>query len=849
MGSMMKKKQDEAPELINFIFSWSISDILNENLYKDKVSRIPETFSSADHYLTSFTIPLIEETHADLHSSLKALHSAPAREIFSLKKKKAHDHPDQSERLVYTLNLKTLENGENNKVKYEPQYGDLIALTDVRPKCITHLNRPKTPYTVALVQSVSGEALVKIRIKSSKPISFEYGDRLFVVCLTNLNTNIRIWNALTTSGEGGNNKIISSVLRVDPDVEENCSVCSSMKAERSNMSKLKEVIDSFGLDDSQKAAVSNCAALTQCRHETSVKLIWGPPGTGKTKTIASLASTLLRLKCRTVICAPTNVAVLGVAKRLRSCLNGMPSHELRDVVLFGNGERMKIEEHEELHDVFLDYRIAELARVFAPPTGWKGSVAEMISFLEDPQGLYLRYLEQRRGLDDEDKPWTLEEFFAAKFGAMKVQLDHCIKGLCTHMPTSCLPLVALNKMLGASSMLETIDIHLQHNKVSIQNEETERADETDAFCRLKLECLERIKSLSETISVPEFIDYPTIKNFCLQNACLIFCTVSSSAKLHLVEKMAPFDLVIIDEAAQVKECESSIPLQLPGIRHAVLVGDEKQLPAMVKSKICEKAGFGRSLFERLVMLGHSRHLLNVQYRMHPSISLFPNKEFYSNRIKDGSNVTAASYNRSFFKEEAIGPYYFINVTSGEEEFDKRRSLMNKAEVSMVSEIVSELHKECMKSKQKVRIGCISPYKAQVTAIQEAVGKCYSSDDAFSVSVRSVDGFQGGEEDVIIISTVRSNWKGSVGFLDSLQRANVALTRARYCLMIVGNGTTLSKSESVWAKLVMDATNRGCYYNGSLDSEPNKGLMILQDSESSYSSTDLASKLAAMMLRN
>lgn len=85
----------------------------------------------------------------------------------------------------------------------------------------------------------------------------------------------------------------------------------------------------------------------------------------------------------------------------------------------------------------------------------------------------------------------------------------------------------------------------------------------------------------------------------------------------------------------------------------------------------------------------------------------------------------------------------------------------------------------MKKKQRIRIGCISPYKAQVNAIQEAVGKCYdSSDDAFSVSVRSVDGFQGGEEDVIIISTVRSNCKGSVGFLDSRQRANVALTRAR-----------------------------------------------------------------------
>ena len=85
------------------------------------------------------------------------------------------------------------------------------------------------------------------------------------------------------------------------------------------------------------------------------------------------------------------------------------------------------------------------------------------------------------------------------------------------------------------------------------------------------------------------------------------------------------------------------------------------------------------------------------------------------------------------------------------------------------------------SKQKLRVGCISPYKAQVSAIQEKLSQKYSTDtdSDFSVNVRSVDGFQGGEEDVIIISTVRCNGSGSVGFLSNHQRTNVALTRARY----------------------------------------------------------------------
>lgn len=89
--------------------------------------------------------------------------------------------------------------------------------------------------------------------------------------------------------------------------------------------------------------------------------------------------------------------------------------------------------------------------------------------------------------------------------------------------------------------------------------------------------------------------------------------------------------------------------------------------------------------------------------------------------------------------------------------------------------------ESLESKQKLRVGCISPYKAQVFAIQDKLGKTYSTDidSDFSVNVRSVDGFQGGEEDVIIISTVRCNGRGSVGFLENHQRSNVALTRARY----------------------------------------------------------------------
>ncbi|CAK8565284.1 unnamed protein product [Lathyrus sativus] len=102
--------------------------------------------------------------------------------------------------------------------------------------------------------------------------------------------------------------------------------------------------------------------------------------------------------------------------------------------------------------------------------------------------------------------------------------------------------------------------------------------------------------------------------------------------------MTPVKFLVIDEAAQLKECESTIPLQLPGLSHCILIGDERQLPALVKSKIDNKCEFGRSMFERLVRLGYKRKMLNIQYRMHPSISLFPCKEFYDEKLSNAGVV-------------------------------------------------------------------------------------------------------------------------------------------------------------------------------------------------------------------
>ncbi|KAG5019547.1 hypothetical protein JHK87_015402 [Glycine soja] len=121
---------------------------------------------------------------------------------------------------------------------------------------------------------------------------------------------------------------------------------------------------------------------------------------------------------------------------------------------------------------------------------------------------------------------------------------------------------------------------------------------------------------------------------------------------------------------------------------------------------------------------------------------------------------------------------------------------------------------------------MSPYAGQVTAIQENLGKMYDrhNHDGFNVNVKSIDGFQGGEQDVIILSTVRTNNRASLEFIASLQRTNVALTRARHCLWILGNERALTSNENVWRAIVLDAKSRKCFFNVDRDNEMTKAIL-------------------------
>ncbi|KAL3639340.1 hypothetical protein CASFOL_017247 [Castilleja foliolosa] len=296
---------------------------------------------------------------------------------------------------------------------------------------------------------------------------------------------------------------------------------------------------------------------------------------------------------------------------------------------------------------------------------------------------------------------------------------------------------------------------------------------------------------------------------------VVFTTVSSSGRKLFSRLTHGFDMVVIDEAAQASEVGVLPPLAL-GAARCVLVGDPQQLPATVISKAAGTLLYSRSLFERFQQAGCPTILLSVQYRMHPHIRDFPSRYFYQGRLTDSESVVNLP-DEIYYKDPLLRPYIFYDITYGRESHRGASvSYQNTQEAQFCVRLYEHLQKT-LKSMgvAKVSVGIITPYKLQLKCLQREFKDVLNSDEGKDIYINTVDAFQGQERDVIIMSCVRASNHG-VGFVADIRRMNVALTRARRALWVMGNANALVQSED-WAALITDAKARNCYLD--MDSLP------------------------------
>lgn len=326
--------------------------------------------------------------------------------------------------------------------------------------------------------------------------------------------------------------------------------------------------------------------------------------------------------------------------------------------------------------------------------------------------------------------------------------------------------------------------------------------------------MDRLKSRAAEIEL-------RIKAELFGEARVIACTLVGSAH-HLLEGMK-FGTLFIDEAAQALEAACWIPMKRAS--RVILAGDHCQLPPTVKSIAALRAGLGKTLMERIAEnKPEVVTLLKIQYRMNDEIMRFSSDWFYGGKVESApqikyrsvldydhpitwidtsneenqitiegedapedsastsSSVSAANQNSDLnFKEQFVG-----------ESFGR----INKAEAELTLLTLAEYFTKIGKQRvleERIDVGIISPYRAQVQYLKKLIKK-YEFFKPYRrlISVNTVDGFQGQERDVILISLVRSNDEGQIGFLKDLRRMNVAMTRARMKLIILGNKDTMTK---------------------------------------------------------
>lgn len=280
-------------------------------------------------------------------------------------------------------------------------------------------------------------------------------------------------------------------------------------------------------------------------------------------------------------------------------------------------------------------------------------------------------------------------------------------------------------------------------------------------------------------------------------ARVIACTLVSSANRLLTGKK--FGTLFIDEAAQALEAACWIPIRKAD--RVVLAGDHFQLPPTVKSPQALREGLGNTLMQAIANnQPDAVSLLKLQYRMNDEIMRFPSEWFYGGMLQSAPEVKY----RSILDFDT--PITWVNTEEmdcNEEFIGESYGRINKPEaeltISQLKEYITKIGRERFLG-ERIDVGVISPYKAQVQYLRQLIKK-----DAFFkpyrqlITVNTVDGFQGQERDVILISLVRANEKGEIGFLGDLRRMNVAITRARMKLIILGNAATLTR-HSFYKKL-------------------------------------------------
>lgn len=514
--------------------------------------------------------------------------------------------------------------------------------------------------------------------------------------------------------------------------------------------------EDYGVNRPQAEAI-----LGSLKAEQGFNLIQGPPGTGKTKTICSLIACFVQMrkppvvairagqvgagtgiKRKILLCAPSNAAVDEVAKRVFEGVKLASGKTVKpSIVRLGREDSLNVSVKPFSLDRLVEKKLTASSASGSQP-GASGDPAKILADI--------------RALKDERD-------------AKRAELE--------------------NARLSGSSPKVIAQLDAEMRAVLVR--------------RMSLMSkLDEVKDRKQTADRQQTADRKRAEQEVLAEADVICATLGGAGHNMLAELNFDFETVVIDEASQAVELDTLIPLRY-GCQRCILVGDPNQLPPTVISQEAEMLDYSKSLFVRLFNNPNNvTYLLSIQYRMHPSISRFPSMEFYQGKLTDGPEMAALTA-KPWHRDTYLAPFRFFHCQRSQE-LSRGTSMFNREEAIMAVAIYERLRKEAARfgaGSIDAKVGVVTMYKQQVYELKLAFRAAYGAGIEDVVDFNTVDGFQGQEKDVVILSCVRSH---GLGFLNDFRRVNVAITRAKSNLFIVGNVGNLEKSgpaTGIWPKFV------------------------------------------------
>lgn len=482
-------------------------------------------------------------------------------------------------------------------------------------------------------------------------------------------------------------------------------------------------------------------------------LIQGPPGTGKTSTIVSIIRELLESGSRPLMfCAPSNAAVDELTKRLKK-------HFLDEKLDY---KILRIGRPENVHTEVAHLTLGGMISASSDQEATKKAECDALT-------LILRPLEKEMDILYKSKDSLFNK---------------------------------LNLLFKSSGSTVQDSINSTKSKLTTVKKDIDGLRSQVMELRTKIWLIRNQIKTNRAQRIAKILKQSDV--FC--------CTLSGSASTDVQRCGRLFPTVIIDEAGQCTEPSVLIPLQYRCTK-VILVGDPKQLPPTVLSTEAGNFDYDKSLFVRMLKAHpDAMHILDTQYRMHTNISLFPRAIFYDNVLKDAPGMELKTA-RKWHSTEHLPPYMFFNV-EGKHKFGDNHSFYNTAEIQFANKLVSAVLK-CVGAGKKLDIGIVSPYKQQVEKLRHHFEQRYDTGkETMTLEIQTVDSLQGREKDIIFMSCVRAHPTAqTVGFLADVRRMNVAITRAKASLWIIGNADTLVSNEK-WESLLRNANERNVYYEAS-----------------------------------